>query len=326
MEIITKVTLDMVRNGVPPVIDAVQGEFDSRIIELHIFKNGELFDLTGHIASLAYKKPDGTSGWYDTMPDESPAYTVNGNVISMKIAPQVLTSSGNVDAAVRIETEDNTGRATTFPLVIRVSGDPAADASKSENYYKVQNWDSVNAAIEKLYNDIANIPGGGGGATIHIEPYVPEGEFDYDDFSSKYKVGDLLYATDTPSLHILTAIDGDEDFAYPVWEQIYPNDSSDSSDSFASVGHESQYADGDAPTAYMRVYFRGEWYDSMISGYGATICTYNGSLYFTDGYFLEGIAPDEEDSGWVKLTNQYDKESIVADVIAALPVYDGGVV
>lgn len=156
MEIVNHIKYDLAKRGVPPVIDAVQGEENSRIIELSIFANGSTFDVSGSVCSLVFKKPDGTSGWYDTMPDGSEAYTVNGYAISMKIAPQVLTVPGDVMAVIRIEMKDGSGRTTTFPFSINVSEDPAINAPKSENYYSVQTWADVNEkfkAIEDILDD-----------------------------------------------------------------------------------------------------------------------------------------------------------------------------
>lgn len=149
MEIVNSIKYDMAKRGVPPVIDAVQGEVDSRVVELSVFSNGTAVNVEGYSCSLAFSKPDGTSGWYDTMPDKSTAFSVSGNVISMKIAPQVLAVPGEVNAVIRFETNGKTERATTFPFVISVSEDPAINAPKSENYYSVQNWDQVNESIEK---------------------------------------------------------------------------------------------------------------------------------------------------------------------------------
>lgn len=151
------INYDISKNGVAPVIDAVQGEKNSRFIELALFSNGEKFDVEEHIASLAFKKPDGKSGWYDTLPDGRTAFSIMENVIIMEIAPQVLAVSGIVNAVMRIETKDGSGRATTFPFIINVSADPASDAVKSDHYYSVQNWDNVNQAIDDIYNIINNL-------------------------------------------------------------------------------------------------------------------------------------------------------------------------
>lgn len=147
MEIVNHIKYDIAKREVAQVIYAVQGEENSRVIELSLFANGSAFDVSGSVCSLAFKKPDGTSGWYDTMPDGGSAYSVTENVVSIKIAPQVLTVEGEVNSVIRIESADNAERATTFPIIIDVSADPAIDAPESENYYKVQNWDEVNVAL-----------------------------------------------------------------------------------------------------------------------------------------------------------------------------------
>lgn len=147
MEIVNHIKYDLAKRGVPPVIDAVQGENNARIIELSLFANGSAFDVSGSVCSLSFSKPDGKSGWYDTMPDGSSAYETNGNVLRMKIAPQVLAVHGDVTAVVRIESDETSDRTTTFPLIISVSEDPAINALASENYYSVQNWDTVNQLL-----------------------------------------------------------------------------------------------------------------------------------------------------------------------------------
>lgn len=147
MEIVNHIKYDLAKRGISPVVDAVQGETNARIIELSLFSNGSDFDVSNSACSLAFSKPDGTSGWYDTMPDSTLAYETSGNVIRIKIAPQVLTVPGCVKAVIRIETHEFGDRTTTFPFIINVSEDPAIDAAKSENYYSIQNWDDVNKIL-----------------------------------------------------------------------------------------------------------------------------------------------------------------------------------
>lgn len=147
MQIINRINYDILKRGVPTVIDAVQGESNARVIQLSIFCNGSAFDVSGSVCSLAFSKPDGTSGWYDTMPDGSSAYETSGNVVSVKIAPQVLAVHGEVKAVIRIETSESTDRTTTFPFIINVAEDPAINSPKSENYYKVQTWDDINNVL-----------------------------------------------------------------------------------------------------------------------------------------------------------------------------------
>lgn len=181
MEITNHIKYDIAKRGIPPVVDAVQGEKNSRSIELSVFANGSAFPVDGCVCSLAFKKPDGTSGWYDTMPDGTVAFSINGNVISIKIASQVLTVAGEVNSAIRIESTDGSDRTTTFPIIINVSADPAIDAIKSDNYYSVQNWGDVNSAIDELREAIGSGGGGGGVAPLIV---IYDDESDKANYSS----------------------------------------------------------------------------------------------------------------------------------------------
>jgi hypothetical protein len=179
MELINSIQLDMVKKGNAPVVYAVQNEFYTRIISANLFANGFPFDATGCVASVAYKKPDGTSGWYDTLPDGTVAYTSVGNNVSVSIAPQMLSVAGIVNAAIRIETADGLHRAVTFPFCLDVAEDPGANGVKSENYYSVQNWDDVNEKISQIEADIERLEsqggGGGGNGGIFIPSVSQEG-------------------------------------------------------------------------------------------------------------------------------------------------------
>lgn len=161
MGLISKIKIDMVQKGNVPVVYAVQGEVNTRTVEATLYRNGEPFLAEGCFASLAFKKPDGASGWYDTLATGASAFYIEENNVTVTIAEEVLTVAGEVVAAIRFDDPEGPGRSTTFPFVISVSPDPAIDSPKSENYYSVQTWDDVNAAIDELYT----LVGGGGGGS-----------------------------------------------------------------------------------------------------------------------------------------------------------------
>lgn len=158
MSVTNKIKIDMVNSGATPCVRAVQNDSLLRVLEVELFADGVEYDLSGKTVSFAFKKPDGTSGWYDTLPDGNSAISVAENLVTISIAPQVLTVKGKVVTAVRVD--DGVGRISTFPFIINVAEDPGNNATESENYYSVQNWDEVNAAIDELY---ALVGGGGGG-------------------------------------------------------------------------------------------------------------------------------------------------------------------
>lgn len=174
MLITQKITLDLMRSGVPPVVNVMQADTNTRAVEASLYAGGVPFSFAedGDVTiSVAYKKPDGTGGWYDVLPDGSTAATITGNVVTAKLAPQVLSVPGTVCATLRIENIGETHRVSTFPFVIQVDADPGSNATVSENYYTVQNWDDVNRNIDELWAAVNS--GAGGGEAVPGGYYLP---------------------------------------------------------------------------------------------------------------------------------------------------------
>ena len=145
MEVIQKIKIDLLKPGVRPVVNVMQADENSRVIEIALYTNGVAWEIPdGASFSVAYKKPDGTSGLYDTLPDGTSASFAKGNVLSIRLAPQMLTVPGDVASSVAIFSSDQ--KISTFPVVVNVVQNPAAGATESEDYY----WVSVLSAVGKL--------------------------------------------------------------------------------------------------------------------------------------------------------------------------------
>lgn len=131
--------VDLLDPGAPQIIHAVQDDSDSRKIAFNIYAGGAQWAVPdGTLVTVRYKKPDGTAGFYDTLPDGStPAATIDGNVVTVAIVPQALTVCGNVP--VQIKLYDSAGTSiTTFAVVVRVSTNVVSDAEiVSSDYYSV---------------------------------------------------------------------------------------------------------------------------------------------------------------------------------------------
>ena len=171
MEIKKTVSVDIEQKGAPFVLDAVQGEENTRVAELLLHLSGKKLDIdeSDYVASIAYKKPDGTSGWYDTLSTGGDAYYWGESSITIKIDSQMLTVPGDVIASVRIESRSGGSISKTFPFIVNVSPDPANDAEKSENYYRVRNWDEVNAKIAELERLVGSGGGGSGEGSLLLD-------------------------------------------------------------------------------------------------------------------------------------------------------------
>lgn len=141
-------TIDLVQHSAAPQLDAMQNDANSRAVEISLSENGSAWLIPeGVTAAIAYSKPDGTRGLYDTMPDSSPAWSISGSKVAFSLAPQMLTVPGMVQASV-ILVKDAV-QLSTFPLHIRVESCPGSEI-KSEDYYSYTTFAALNAALGNL--------------------------------------------------------------------------------------------------------------------------------------------------------------------------------
>ncbi len=115
-----------------PPIPVVQEDSGSRALALALYAGGESWPIPEGVTPVVrYRKPDGTGGSYDTLPDGSVACTISGNVITCTLAPQVCTVQGPVQLAVSLLLGESI--LSTFHVDLLVRGLPSAGA-ESEDY------------------------------------------------------------------------------------------------------------------------------------------------------------------------------------------------
>ena len=150
MIITHKIKMDLSRRGITPVVNMVQGDSNTRALEISLYDNGQSWEIpAGATAAVAFQKPDGTRGLYDKLPDGSAATTISGSTVTAILAPQALTCAGTVLASVVFYDKDMDTLAT-FPFKITVEANPAAGEQISNNYYYLQNMEQVNKAYAEL--------------------------------------------------------------------------------------------------------------------------------------------------------------------------------
>lgn len=135
--IITKtINADLLVRELPQQIHAVQGDTATRKIAVKLFANREPWTPGEGVSfALRYRKPDGTGGTYDTMPDGEKAWEQMGNTISFLLAPQMLAVPGRVEAQLEIFSGNSV--IASFGFCILVEENVAANATRSHNYF---NW------------------------------------------------------------------------------------------------------------------------------------------------------------------------------------------
>ena len=150
MQIINKIQIDLLSRGIVSKIDAVQNDANSRGVEISLIASGTPWKIpAGVTAAVAFRKPDGTNGLYDKLPDGTAAITLSDSTVTAIFAPEMLTVTGLVRVSV-IFNDANLNQLATFPFDVVVEENPAAGAVVSNNYYNYQTLGDINKALETI--------------------------------------------------------------------------------------------------------------------------------------------------------------------------------
>lgn len=139
MIITNKLTMDLAKPFGIAAVDAVQDDRYSRNLEITLLNCGEEWPIPEDACvMIRYAKPDGVGGLYDTLPDGSTAWSVAESLLTIALAPQVLTVPGQVFLAVTL----NRGihQLSTMAIVIHVHRAVDMEIGESEPYISVHNF------------------------------------------------------------------------------------------------------------------------------------------------------------------------------------------
>lgn len=138
MQVTKNITLDLLETGSPVIIKAKQNDRNTRYIAAHLYVGRLDYQVpSGTEIAFRYKKPDGTAGFYDALPDNSPAITVSGNTVTVELVEQVLTVSGCVHCEINMYNATSE-KLTTFTFEIAVEESVLTDAEIiSSDYYNL---------------------------------------------------------------------------------------------------------------------------------------------------------------------------------------------
>ena len=138
MQVTKNITLDLLETGSPVIIKAKQNDRNTRYIAAHLYVGRLDYQVpSGTEIAFRYKKPDGTAGFYDALPNNSPAITVSGNTVTVELVEQVLTVSGCVHCEINMYNATSE-KLTTFTFEIAVEESVLTDAEIiSSDYYNV---------------------------------------------------------------------------------------------------------------------------------------------------------------------------------------------
>ena len=135
MIITTNITMDLSRRGPTQVISAVQDDRYSRNIAMALTCGGVAWEPPeGTTAQIRYRTAGGTGGNYDALPDGTPAWAIDGNILTIALAPQVCTVPGKTALTVALLQEDV--QLHTFAVTVDVQPNPGLEYT-SGNYFKI---------------------------------------------------------------------------------------------------------------------------------------------------------------------------------------------
>ena len=101
MEITHKVKIDLARPGSTPRIFMVQGDTYTRRLSIALFSDRKPWRIPDDASVVVrYRKPDRTSGTYDTLSDGTSAVDFSGNILDILVAPEALSLAGTVTLMV----------------------------------------------------------------------------------------------------------------------------------------------------------------------------------------------------------------------------------
>lgn len=155
MKSTSKIYLNLQMPNYNVIAYAVQGDVMSREITAILHDGQTPFTPSvGALGTIRYKKPDGTSGFYDTLEDgETVAVTWEDNVATIRLAEQVLTVAGNVIMQLSFYNAD-AERLSTFNFILTVEQNPYTDEEfESTDYYSV-----LTARIAAVLGAVAHAP------------------------------------------------------------------------------------------------------------------------------------------------------------------------
>ena len=136
MHVNHKIRMDLTGTEAIPTLEMVCYDQLSRQVELELLCNGEAMVLPQDVrAVIHFRSADGSEGIYDTLADGSPAWSLSGNRLTVRIAPAVLQFAGVAVVCPRLIRNDRT--VSTFPFFIQVhpGGEPGAGDSGTAGYF-----------------------------------------------------------------------------------------------------------------------------------------------------------------------------------------------
>lgn len=142
MIITHKLKMDLLEPGQMPRVHAVQDDQYARNLEVRLYSGAHAWEIPeGITVIIRYRKPDGTGGEYNLLPDGSAAWSAEGNVLTIALAPQVTTVPGMVTLSATLISGKK--QISTFRIGLNVKPAVKGILAESEDYFRLMTLGTV---------------------------------------------------------------------------------------------------------------------------------------------------------------------------------------
>lgn len=153
-----EVTMNLSYRDVPIVMDVSQGD-SARALSVRFMQGETPWEIPDDAKIFVqFQCADGTGGTFDSLPDNTPAYSVNGEVLTVYLAPQVCAVAGCTK--VQVTLLSGGAQISTFPVEVRVTQQVDSGVAGGE-YTNLHQWLYDPAIRDAVVADVmAALPNG----------------------------------------------------------------------------------------------------------------------------------------------------------------------
>lgn len=148
MNVTHKITMDLTRPTNGNRINVVEGDRNSRIVNVHLYENSVNWEIPDEaIVLIKWERESGVGGEYNQLSDGSPAWSASGNILTITLSEESTKYSGTVKFSIILETVDS--QISTFVITANVH---AVANGKEET-----NSGSTSTDVSELQRQIGNL-------------------------------------------------------------------------------------------------------------------------------------------------------------------------
>ena len=131
------ISMDLLGHEPLKWVEMVQGDIHSRKLKMILFSGKKAWNPPEDTAVvIRYRKASGVWGEYDTMPDGSQAWELNGNTLTVSMIPQITSKPGVVMLSVVFLKEEAVLHSFSVEIRVRenIRGNGSCDVDREEGY------------------------------------------------------------------------------------------------------------------------------------------------------------------------------------------------